>query len=45
MQDNSKTTPQKNTSAKENVFIQIKDDPLKIKHLLRKNILLLISYT
>jgi len=38
------TPPNKTRLPRENVFIQIQDDPPNIKHLFRKNIFLLIPY-
>jgi len=48
IQDNSNLRlppPYKTHLPRENVYIQISDDPSKITHLLRKNILLLTSYS
>jgi hypothetical protein len=47
MQGDSKPRqpPRKILPPKENLFIQIHDDPPAIKQLVRRNILLLISYT
>ena len=40
----NKDNSQKKLICQQKVFIQIQDDPLKIKYLQRKNVLLLISY-
>ena len=49
MQDDSnlRWPPQikKTCLPKENVFMQIQDNPPKVEHMLRKNIVLLILYT